>query len=327
MKLEDLFEIRNGIVSSRLDISPFPAPHRIPLLRPASTQQRTICGWVLESDVSKEHIYPDGTLFVSTNGEGSHSYSYVSRFRFCCNSDVSVLLPRHKMSLNKKLYYARCITMNRYKFSYGRKPKGNRLKQIELPEVLPEWIHSTSVDDLWAPLERIKSLSALSTKHSTEKKDYNLVLVQDIFEIRYGHSLELNRLRRLSKAEGGIPFVSRIMGNNGVSAYVAPIEGLPPTPGGVLSCALGGGVLSTFLQERPFYSGRDLAYLLPKLSFTTEELLFYCSCIWENRFRFSYGRQANRTLKSLLVPSRDSIPNWVYGSLARTADEVRGVSL
>jgi len=227
------------------------------------------------------------------------------------------------MTLNEKVYYARCITMNRYKFSYGRKPKGDRLRQIELPDTAPSWVHSTDAEDIWTPLKRIQSLSTPSNVGSAKKKVRNFVQVQDLFEVKYGHSLELNRLQLLSKAEGGIPFVSRVMGNNGVSAYVAPIDGLPPIPGGVLSCALGGnGVLSTFLQETPFYSGRDSAYLVPKFELTTEELLYYCSCIWQNRFRFSYGRQANRTLKDLLIPARESVPRWIHGALARVADDL-----
>ena len=327
MKLEDLFDVRNGVVSSGLSISPTPAANHVPYLRPASTQQRTISGWVPESEVGSKNIYPEGTLFVSTNGEGSHSYSYVSRFKFACNSDVSVLLPKREMTLNEKVYYARCITMNRYKFSYGRKPKGDRLKQIELPDTAPSWVQAADTEDIWKPLKRIQSLSTPSKDGSAKKKVRNFVPVQDLFEVRYGHSLELNRLQLLSKAEGGIPFVSRVMGNNGVSAYVAPIDGLPPIPGGVLSCALGGnGVLSTFLQETPFYSGRDSAYLIPKFELTTEELLYYCSCIWQNRFRFSYGRQANRTLKDLLIPARESVPGWIHGALARVADDLISVA-
>ncbi len=207
--------------------------------------------------------------------------------------------------------------MNRYKFSYGRKPKGERLKQIELPSVAPEWSGKIKTSGLWAGLARITALSSIKAGHTRHKVELDLVPVQTLFDVNYGHSLELNRLIKLSRDEGGVPFVSRVMGNNGISAYVAPIEGIAPTQGGVLSCALGGnGVLSTFLQETPFYSGRDLAYLSPRAKLTTEELLYYCSCIWQNRHRFSYGRQANRTLKDLLIPTRDSIPEWVYGSLA-----------
>jgi len=323
MKLEDLFDVRNGVARSGLTVSPAPAPNSVPYLRPASTQQRTVAGWVHESDIGDRNIYPEGTLFVSTNGEGSHSYSYVSRFRFACNSDVSVLLPKREMTLNEKVFYARCITMNRYKFSYGRKPKGARLKQIELPDEVPAWVASVGAQDVWDTLARIKSLSIGHSANQAQNLDIELVRVQDLFDVRYGHSLELNRLQLLSKDAGGIPFVSRKMGDNGIAAYVAPIAGVEPAPAGELSCALSGnGVLSTFYQERPFYTAFHVARLHPLEKMSVDELLYYCSCVWQNRFRFSYGRQANRTLKDLLIPARGSIPNWVHGSGSRVVEDL-----
>jgi len=323
MKLEDLFEVKNGLASSAVEVLRAPVGDVVPYIRPASTQQRTVAGWVAKNSVVANHLYPADTIFVSTDGEGSHTYSYVSKFTFVPNSNVSVLLPKREMTLNEKIYYARCITMNRYKFSYGRKPKGDRLKQIELPDTIPGWVHSAEATDLWSELTRIKTLSTGSYEPAQHSRRGALVRVQDIFEVRYGHSLELNRLQPLSKEAGGIPFVSRKMGDNGIAAYVAPIQGIEPTPAGELSCALSGnGVLSTFYQEQPFYTAFHVACLRPLEEMSTDELMYYCSCIWQNKFRFSYGRQANRTLKELLIPNRSSLPSWVHGSLSRVADVV-----
>lgn len=135
--------------------------------------------------------------------------------------------------------------------------------------------------------------------------------VSDLFEVVYGHSLELNRLIR-AKPGQGVAFVSRQMGDNGISAWVRPIPGLAPAPAGELSCALGGnGVLTTHLQEQPYYTGRDVARLVPKAPLTTAQLLFYAMCIKANRYRYSYGRQANRSLKDLRVPALDALPDYV----------------
>jgi hypothetical protein len=136
--------------------------------------------------------------------------------------------------------------------------------------------------------------------------------VSELFNVKYGHSLELNRLTLMSRSNGGVPFVSRKMGDNGISAYIAPIKGLKPSPAGLLTCALGGnGVMSTFLQEDHFYSGRDMALLKPLIKMTKQELLYYAYCLVSNRYRFSYGRQANRTLKNILVPSLEELPPYV----------------
>lgn len=134
----------------------------------------------------------------------------------------------------------------------------------------------------------------------------------DLFDVRYGHSLELNRLKRISREQGGIPFVSRKMGDNGIAAYVEPNPNIVPAPAGELSCALSGnGVLSTFLQDQPFYTAFHVACLRPLQPMTTAQLLYYCACIKSNRFRYSYGRQANKTLRSLLVPAFSDLPAWV----------------
>lgn len=129
-----------------------------------------------------------------------------------------------------------------------------------------------------------------------------------IFHLRYGHSLELNALKQVDPPEG-VNFVSRAMRNNGVTARVK--VDVPFAKAGEVSVALGGnGVLSAFVQPEPFVCGRDVMVLSPvDPSMTVVEKLWWARCIWENRYRFSYGRQANRTLGSLLVPT--AVPDWV----------------
>ena len=57
-----------------------------------------------------------------------------------------------------------------------------------------------------------------------------------IFDVRYGHSLELNRLQ-ICQPHEGYAFVSRKSGDNGIAAYVRQIEGLAPAPAGELTLA------------------------------------------------------------------------------------------
>lgn len=130
----------------------------------------------------------------------------------------------------------------------------------------------------------------------------------DVFVIGYGHSLELNRQEQNVR---GVNFVSRTAKNNGVSAIIEPILGLDPAPAGTISVALGGSVLATFLQPKPYYCGYHVAVLTPKNPAMTEtEKLWWAAVITANRYRYSFGRQANRTLATLELP--ESIPAWVY---------------
>lgn len=138
-----------------------------------------------------------------------------------------------------------------------------------------------------------------------------MMKLSNLFDVRYGNSLELNRLTQCGL--DGIPFVSRKMNDNGIVAYVEPIVGIDPNPAGELTCALSGnGVLSTFIQERPYYTGFHVACLRSRSNLSTQELLYYATCIKENRYRYSYGRQANRSLRDILLPSPNEIPSWVH---------------
>ncbi|GMA49280.1 hypothetical protein GCM10025857_06370 [Alicyclobacillus contaminans] len=133
----------------------------------------------------------------------------------------------------------------------------------------------------------------------------------DLFDVRYGNSLELNRMKQCGSE--GIPFISRKSTDNGIAAYVEPVEGIEPNPAGELTVALSGnGVLSTFVQERPYYTAFHVACLRPKVELSKQELLYYCLCIKANRYRYNYGRQANRSLREIILPSPEEIPSWVH---------------
>ncbi len=145
--LDELFIVENGIASSQVIRSNIKkSKNWIPYIRPSYRQETSIDAFVNKKLVPDEKVFPAGTLYVSTDGQGSHTFSYVSTFEFVPNSNVSVLIPRRNMSLQEKLYYAHCITNNRYKFSYGRKPKGDRLKAVLLPEYPPQYVTDYTID-------------------------------------------------------------------------------------------------------------------------------------------------------------------------------------
>lgn len=143
--------------------------------------------------------------------------------------------------------------------------------------------------------------------------------VADIFDVKYGTNLELNSLKKTTK--DGINFVSRTSKNNGVSAKVKRIAEIEPLPAGLITVAASGSVMESFLQDFPFYSGRDVYYLKPKKQLKKSELIYYCLCLKRNKFKYSYGRQANRTLKDINLP--DVIPSWVYKFDNNKFDNIR----
>lgn len=136
----------------------------------------------------------------------------------------------------------------------------------------------------------------------------SLVKISTLFDIIYGVNLELiNSTECKSTDYNSIPFVSRTEKNNGVSAFVEKLIDIEPNPAHTLSVAGGGSILSTFYQPKPYYSGRDLYVLIPILKMSIVEMLFYAKCISSNKYKYSYGRQANKTLKDIFIP--DKMPN------------------
>ena len=133
----------------------------------------------------------------------------------------------------------------------------------------------------------------------------NLLRVDDLFEIRYGINLELVHLEQCDNEDtDAIFFVSRTEKNNGVSAIVRRLEEIDPNPAHTISVAGSGSVMSSFYQRLPYYSGRDLYVLIPKTEFSAIEMLFYAYCLQLNKYKYNYGRQANKTIKDLLIPEK-----------------------
>ena len=132
--------------------------------------------------------------------------------------------------------------------------------------------------------------------------------LDEIFEIKNSQSLELLNCEQI---ENGICFVSRTSANNGIVARVKLLDELEPMPANAITVALGGSVLSSFYQDEPFYTAFHIACLYPKVELTKEQMLYYAYVIEENKYRYNYGRQANRTLKNILIPDITELPDYV----------------
>jgi len=150
--------------------------------------------------------------------------------------------------------------------------------------------------------------------------------ITDLFTVEYGNKLDMNKLTARSKTDG-IAFVGRkggLAGHSGISGYVAPVEGARLYPAGALTVALGGSrLLSTYVQQREFYTAQNVAVLFAKdETMPLQTRLFYAMAIRHNAFRYTaFGREANRTLKTIGLP--DEVPAWVTTSAVPTVAGLR----
>jgi hypothetical protein len=225
---------------------------------------------------------PAGTITVALNGQGGAGVAFLQPSPFYTGFHVMVLKPKQPMTEQEKLWWAMCITANRFRFGFGR--QANRtLKDLNLPSLneKPDWVKTVDfVSSFAANLAELKSLSEPSTSPRAEEIGEDRCSIQDLFDVQYGTNLEL---LRLTKSDNGINYVSRTARNNGVAARILPLPDVDPSAGWALSVAAGGSVLETFVQFEPFYSGRDLYMLRPKATMTAEELTFYAASLRANQ--------------------------------------------
>jgi len=141
------------------------------------------------------------------------------------------------------------------------------------------------------------------------------ITVESLFDVDKGHQLDLNRVEIVDARDGdAVAYVARSHRNNGVTAWVSAMGGCEPAEAGAISVCLRSRnhSLSAFVQPRRFYTTYHVAILRPRRAMTLQEKLWWCLCIRANRFRFNFGRQANRTIGSLPLPS--NAPSWALGA-------------
>jgi hypothetical protein len=130
-----------------------------------------------------------------------------------------------------------------------------------------------------------------------------LVPLNTIFHVEYGNQFDFSKMT-LSDDDEGINFVARSSKNFGIVGRVDK-KIIEPYEAGLITVCLGGSILESFIQPAKFYTAQNIKVLKPLGELSFNEKLFYCICIKENRFRYStFGREANVSLNSLLVPSQ-----------------------
>lgn len=142
-----------------------------------------------------------------------------------------------------------------------------------------------------------------------------MVKIKDVFDVWYGVNLEVVNCEVV---ERGIPFVSRQSVNNGVVCHVKRNDCITPNPEHTLSIAVSGSVLSTFYHDYEYYSGRDVYIARPKINLSAEEMLYYAYIIEQNRYRYNYGRAANRTFRDIIIPSPKELPQYINRNIVKS---------
>lgn len=146
-----------------------------------------------------------------------------------------------------------------------------------------------------------------------------MVALKEIFDIQKPKTLTYTSMSEDIK---GIHFCSSKASNNGVVGRVAKIDGVTIYPAGSITVPLKGSVLEPSLQNEDFYCAHQTAVLIPKEEMLLREKIYYILAIRSHKDKFNYGRQADRTIETLEVPSKEEIPDWVYTMEIPTYDDI-----
>jgi hypothetical protein len=267
--------------------------------------------------IGQDPIFEGNTITVSYNG--SVAEAFYQDEPYWASDDINVLYPKFEMNRDKALFVITLIKHEKYRFNYGRKWHKERMEEsvIKLPakngkpdwDFMEQFIH-THTHNYGFATKPAQNLPMPELKIA----DWRFYKLDEIFDIKYGVNLELVNLEETTGADAdGIRLVSRTDNNNGISAFVK-LEKKTPNPANTISVAGGGSVLATFLQADEYYSGRDIYYLQPKVKVDNAVLLFITTLIRREKYRFNYGRQANKSLRTLKIklPAKDNKPDWEF---------------
>lgn len=321
-KLNELFEVTYGNKLDMNKMKPLPIARGGVAFVGRSSQNNGVTGAV--APIKGCPAYPAGLITVALGGSKLLA-SFVQERPFYTAQNVAVLRPLAPMTFAEKVFVCICIRHNRFRYSAFGREANRTLRELPIPDRadFPDWLADPAVQPGRVAADLATDFEQLPLGGDPEGEiQGGGEAVSDLFVVSYGHSYELCNL---ALDPNGVNFVSRRTGNNGVSARVARTAD-PPSPAGSISVALGGTVLESYVQPEPYYSGRDIAILTAKRPMSLAEKVFYALAIKWNRFRYNYGRQANRTLPSLRMPP---LPDWfasvrVEAVQRDIAREVRG---
>jgi len=251
--------------------------------------------------------YPAGLITVALGGSRLLA-SFVQQVPFYTAQNVAVLTPKDPtMPTAQRLYYAACITRNRWLYSAFGREANRTLGILRVPDATPAWVS----DALFARPESLREpvQAPMSLVDVGQWGRYPLL---SLFTIAKGR-----RMTKHHRQPGRSRFIGASWATNGITDHV----GAPPQfPAGVLTVPYNGNSVGwAFYQDQSFLASDDIHVLAPRDPQVDRfALLFVATVVRYERYRFTYGfkwnmdRMAASTVR--LPMDVDGRPDWGYMS-------------
>jgi len=235
-----------------------------------SNNNGVVCKVELQDDMK---IYKRGDITVPLGGSYLLS-AFVQDEDFVTAQNVAVLRPKKSMNKIEKWFYCYVLRENRFKFSAFGREVNKYLKDIKVPETIPEWIYSMNTKNL-----ETKNIKFDINLEVDKWKYFNLDKLFNIRAGKYYYSYEYDL--------GNTPYISATNKNNGIGNRIN-LE-----PDFIGNCITTEKIACTaFYQKENFCATSDVNILEPRNEFTDAIGVFIATIInFNENFRWNYGRQ------------------------------------
>lgn len=233
---------------------------------------------------------------------GSYLLSaFVQDEDFITAQNVCVLRPKKKMTEIEKWFYCYSLRLNRFKFSAFGREVNKYIKEIELPNKIPDWVYSHKIEKI--ETKNSNKYKKLDTESWKEMK------IKELFDVVGSKTTPVNKLEEYGY--GKYPYITTQSKNNGVAgSYDFYTE-----EGNVLtidSAVLG---YCTY-QEFNFSASDHVEKLIPKFKMNKYIALFFVTLINKENFRYNYGIKYNqgriRETNIRIPVDSNNKPDYIY---------------
>jgi len=212
-------------------------------------------------------------------------------YEFGAKDEIAILKEKEQLQDSTLLFVASLLSMQKWRYSYGRKCFMNKLKsfEIQVPVDKNNRIDEEAISQIIT--KKIKDyIPKTKPKPSTliEIKKWKEFLLSDIFQIKNG---EFHKTEGLDS--GKIPLISCSDSNNGITGYYELNSEFIYSK--ALTVTFDGQPLIIKYHDYAFSAYDNVGVLLPKERLNTQTLIFIAGLISLQRWRYSYGRKCYQT--------------------------------
>lgn len=295
MVVDDLFYVYSG---SKLDFGKqTESEEGINFVSRNSNNNGVVGKVILEKNMK---VFKKGDITVPLGGSYLLS-AFVQDEDFVTAQNVNVLRPKEKMTEIEKWFYCYALRLNRFKFSAFGREVNKYIKEIELPDKIPQWVYEHNI-------EKIKTEN-IHQCYNINVKEWKKFKIKELFDVVGSKTTSISKLEEYG--EGIYPYVTTQSKNNAVAGtYDYYTE-----EGNVLT--IDSAVLGFCTYQQFNFSASDhVEKLIPKFKMNKYIALFFVALINMENFRYNYGIKYNQTrIKETIINvpvNKDNNPDYEY---------------